>query len=277
MDAVQLARGLADGGRVNQLGTPGDATHTFRVHSPAGPYILKIYERESYARREERSFTVLGGAPGTPSIFERGDTDGTHWVKFRDPGAWTMATLPENATAAANCGKIVRAIHQLDTANVTNLHGGMTAEQVAADYESTFLRLNRFRGRLNMGADVIEAAMAVPPPRCSAPTFSHTNPSATNFYVNDSAEVTLFDWTWATLTPPEWDFTLAYWSLGSTAGDSASAAFADGYGANLSDDDLRPWIVYHIASYLIREAETSSGRLEQLRKYVDQLAAYATL
>jgi len=37
MDAVQLARGLADGGRVNQLGTPGDATHTFRVHSPTGP------------------------------------------------------------------------------------------------------------------------------------------------------------------------------------------------------------------------------------------------
>ena len=275
MDAVQLARGLADGGRVNQLGTPGDATHTFRVHSPTGPYILKIYDRESYERREERAFTVLGGIPGTPSIFERGDEQGTHWVKFRDPGAWTMATLPENAIAAANCGNIVRSIHQLDTANVTNLHGGMTAEQVASDYESTFLRLNRFRGRLNIGADVIEAAMAVPPPRCSAPTFSHTNPSATNFYVNDSAEVTLFDWTWATLTPPEWDFTLAYWSLGSSAGDTAAAAFAEGYGAKLSDDDLRPWIIYHIASYLIREAETSSGRLEQLRKHIEQLAAYA--
>ncbi len=277
MDAVQLARGLADGGRVNQLGTPGDATHTFRVHSPTRPYILKIYERESYARREERAFTVLSGTPGTPSILERGDSEGTHWVKFADPGAWTMATLPENNQAATNCGKIVRAIHQLDTANVTNLHGGMTAEQVASDYESTFQRLNRFRGRLNMGANVIEAAMKVPPPGCSTATFSHTNPGATNFYVNDSAEVTLFDWTWATLTPPEWDFTLAYWSLGSASGSSASAAFAEGYGANLSDDDLRPWVVYHIASFLLREAETSSGRLEHLRPYVEQLTAYSTL
>ncbi|MBK5267345.1 MAG: aminoglycoside phosphotransferase family protein [Acidimicrobiia bacterium] len=277
MDAVQLARGLADGGRVNQLGTPGDATHTFRVHSSTGPYILKIYDKESYARREERSFAVLAGAPGTPVILERGDTEGTQWVKFADPGAWTMATLPENAEAARSCGAIVRSIHQLDTANVTNLHGGMTADQVAADYQSTFQRLSRFRGRLNMGAHVIDAAVAIPPPRCSAPTFSHTNPSATNFFVNDESEVTLFDWTWATLTPPEWDFSLAYWSLGASVGTRASTAFAEGYGAALSDEDLRPWIVYHIASYLIRVAETSSGRLEHLRPSVDQLTAFAML
>ena len=276
MDAVQLARSLADGGRVNQLGTSGDATHLFRVHASSGPYILKIYDAESFARREERSFTVLDGAEGTPQIIDRGDTNGSHWVKFADPGAWTMATLPQNLDAARACGVILRSIHTLETANVTNLSGGMTEGQVATDYQSTLQRLTRYRGRLNMSAEIIETALTVPVPRSSAPVLSHTNPRAENFYVNDAGKVTLFDWTWSTLAPPEWDFSLAYWSLGAATALEESIAFADGYGASLSDEDLRPWVMYHIASFLVREAETSSGRLENLRPHVAQFSALAS-
>ena len=276
MDAVQLARSLAHGGRVNQLGTSGDATHLFRVHASTGPYILKIYDTESFARREERSFAVLDGADGTPQIIDRGDTDGTHWVKFADPGAWTMATLPHNLDAARACGEILRSIHTLETSNVTNLAGGMTASQVATDYRSTLQRLTRYRGRLNMSADVIDAALSVEVPRSSDPTLSHTNPRAENFFVNDAGKVTLFDWTWSTLAPPEWDFSLAYWSLGAASAAEVSVAFAEGYGATLSDEDLRPWMMYHIASFLLREAETSSGRLEQLRPNIELLTQLAS-
>lgn len=277
MDAFQLARSLADGGRVNQIGARSDQTHTFRVLSSAGVYVLKIYDAESYARREERSFSVLAAAGGTPQIIERGDTEGTHWVKFADPGAWTMSTLPENLDAARRCGEIIRSVHTLDPENATNLAGGLTEAKVAADFHSIFQRLGRFRGRLNMSAEALATAAAVPEPRSSKPIFSHTNPEASNFFVDEGGEVTLFDWTWSTLAPPEWDFSFAYWSLASVVSPRAANAFTEGYGASLTDDDLRPWIVYHIGAFLLREAENLSGRLEHLKPQVDLLQAYATI
>ena len=276
MDAVQLARSLADGGRVNQLGPSTNATHMFRVLGEESAYLLKVYDVESFARREERSFQTLDGAPGTPTILERGDVEGVHWVKIADPGGWTFATLPENLDAARHAGELIRNVHQHATANVTNLQGGMSGPQVAADFAATFLRLERFRGRVNMPKETLALAAAVPPPRSSEPVLSHTNPIAENFFVDDDGQVTLLDWSWSTLAPPEWDFSLAYWSLSATVSARAADAFAEGYGASLSDEDLRPWIVYHIGSYLLRIAETSSGRLDHHKSKVDQLLAYAT-
>lgn len=277
MDAFQLARSLADGGRVNQIGTSTSQTHSFRVLSSAGVYILKIYDAESYARREERSFSVLAATPGTPEILERGDTEGTHWVKFHDPGAWTMSTLPENLDAARRCGEIIRAVHGVEAGNATNLSGGLTEAKVAADFHSIFQRLAKYRGRLNITADALATAAAVAEPRSSKPVFSHTNPQASDFFVDDSGKVTLFDWTWSTLAPPEWDFSLGYWSLASAVSPRAANAFTEGYGASLTDDDLKPWIVYHIGAFLLREAETLSGRLDHLSPQIDLLQAYSTI
>ncbi len=83
--------------------------------------------------------------------------------------------------------------------------------------------------------------------------------------------MTLVDWEWATLAPPEWDFSLATWRLRIQAGPAAAAALAEGYGATLSEPDLDAWIAYHAGMMLLREAETRDGRLDNLGYVVDEL------
>jgi len=271
MDAVELARSLAHGGRIHEFGT--GSNRTFRIFRGQTPLVLKVYSSPAAARREARAFEALAGLEGLPEVVERAETDDLTWVMLTDPGQWTLDSLPESPSAARKAGAILKALHSMGDAALTNLSGGMTPEQIAADYTSLFQRIERYRGRLSMGADIIEAARRAPAPRSSKATPSHANPRPEKFHVDDQGAVTLMDWAWATMAPPEWDFSLAFWTTSRQVGDRAAQALAEGYGAALGERDLAPWVVYHIGSFLLREAETTSGRLDNLSPLIDEMAA----
>jgi thiamine kinase-like enzyme len=82
----------------------------------------------------------------------------------------------------------------------------------------------------------------------------------------------LVDWEWATLAPPEWDVSLATWSIGSIHDEDAVKAFLDGYGGNMSRSRLESWTAYHAAMRLLEAAESRDGRLADLASTVDALA-----
>jgi aminoglycoside phosphotransferase (APT) family kinase protein len=147
----------------------------------------------------------------------------------------------------------------------------MDGEWLASDFRSTFERLGRYRRRLQIPAELLKAALTVQPPPCGEPKAAHTNPRPESFLVDESGAVTLFDWEWATLAPPEWDFSLATWLLRIQAGSGASEALAEGYGAVLSESDMDAWIAYHAGMLLLREAEVREGRLDSLSYIVDEL------
>ncbi len=269
MDAVELARNLARGGRIHEIGS--GSNRTFRVFRSDGTSLLKVYGSPGAAKREARAFEALAELEGLPQIVERAESDGLVWMRIKDPGLWTLDTLPENLGAARQAGAILKGLHELGDATLSNLSGGMTGEQVASDHASLFARLERYRGRLGIPASVIEAARTSRVPRSSEPGPAHTNPRPEKFHVAEDGTVTLLDWAWATVVPPEWDFSLAFWTFSDQIGSRASQALAEGYGASLSDEDLAPWIVYHLGSFLLREAEGRSGRLDNLSRHVDHL------
>lgn len=271
MDAVELVRSLAGGGRVHELA--GDNYRLFRVWSGQASSLVKVYSSLSWARREERALNALGSLRGTPTVIDRGTFENLAWMMIEDPGMWNIATLPESPSAAVQAGKILRSLHDADPGELTNLSGGITPEKIEIDYRATFERLERYRGRLGMPRDLIDRALAAPLPRSSAPRAAHTNPRAEKFLVAEDGTVTLVDWGWATVAPPEWDYAMAWWSVSAVVGSRAAAKIIEGYGAALSDESLQPWVVYHVGSHLLRHAETQSGRLEQLAPIVNELGA----
>ena len=272
MDAVEIARELAGGGRVHELA--GDHYRLFRIWSGSSTSLVKVYASESWARREERALNALATVQGLPKVLDRGSTDGSSWLRFEDPGMWNLATLPESAPGALQAGQILRSLHDADPSALTNLSGGITPEKIETEYRATFERLERYRGRLGMRRDIIDRALAAPLPRSSSPRATHSNPRPEKFLVADGGQVTLVDWGWATVAPPEWDYSLAWWSFRIGVGDRSVAKISEGYGAALSDASLQPWVVYHVGTHLLRIAETQSGRLEQLEPIVNELGAF---
>ena len=111
-------------------------------------------------------------------------------------------------------------------------------------------RLARYRRRVGVDADLFADVAAVPPPEASAPLPAHTDPSPDDF-----GAITLVDWEWATLAPPEWDLSKAAWLMGAQSGPAAAEALQQGYGRTLSPMQLNRWIVYHAAMHLVYEAE----------------------
>ena len=91
--------------------------------------------------------------------------------------------------------------------------------------------------------------------------------------VSDSGAVTLIDWEWATLAPPEWDLSLASWRFSREVGSEAAEALWKGYGASFPQDRLNPWIAYHASMMMLDAAEKRDGRLGDLSYLVDDLAA----
>jgi len=214
---------------------------------------------------------ALAGIEGVPQVIDRGTDEETSWVKFDDPGTWSLANLPESPGAARRAGQVLHAVHQADPQLLSNLAGGMDAEWLASDFRSTFERLGRYRRKLQIPADLLQKALTVDPPPCGEPRASHTNPRPESFLVDESGAVTLFDWEWATLAPPEWDFSLAIWLLRLQSGPGAAAALAEGYGAALSDVDLDAWVAYHAGMILLRDAETRDAHPDSLKYMVDEL------
>ncbi len=270
MEPVDIAKRLAGGGRVQEV-TRG-VNRLFRIW-PEGESasLIKVYASPTHERRERRALEALHGVEGVPEVVERGADDETNWVRFDDPGTWSLANLPESPGAARRAGQVLLAVHRADPEPLSNLAEGMDAEWLASDFRSTFERLGRYRRRLQIPPELLGKALIVDPPLCSDPRAAHTNPRPESFLVDESGTVTLVDWEWATLAPPEWDFSLATWLLRLQAGPVAAAALAEGYGAALSEEDLNAWIAYHAGMILLREAQTRDGRLDNLGYIVDEL------
>ncbi len=140
---------------------------------------------------------------------------------------------------------------------MSNLSRGIDQEWVAVDFVSTFRRLERFRGKIKVASDLLEQARGVRPPFASEPKVAHTNASPENFLVDDDGNITLINWEWATLAPPEWDLSKAVWLVSLRSGPDAAVAVMDGYGRELEPAQLDRWIVYHSGMMLVFEAENT--------------------
>jgi len=248
------------GGRFQEL-TLGEATsgrsRVFRLFTPEGTRILKVYGSPALQRRESHALQALGGIDGLPVALDRKDDAEHPWVLFADAGKWNMNSLPENSNIAIRAGEILRVVHD-SGAQVSNLVRGIDAEWVATDFYSALRRLERYRGRLRLPAEIFARASAVPPPPASEPQVSHARSAPKRFVVDDGGAVTLVSWEWATLAPPEWDLSRVVWLLRTGVGERAAEAFQKGYGRELSRAELERWTVYHTAMLLLFRADDSS-------------------
>ncbi len=275
MDAVEIAQQLAPGGSFAELSRRGrgaGGNRVFRLWQGGESRILKVYGAQSRQRREHRALEMLAGIPGLPTVLERGFEGEVHWALFRDAGQWSLASLPENQAMARSAGQILAALHHSDPSMFSNLARGIDQEWVTIDFLSTFRRLDRYRGRLGISPDLLEAARNVRPPFASSPRVAHTDPAPDNFVVDGGGNVTLVSWEWATLAPPEWDLSRALWLLTMRSGLATAHALATGYGTRLEPSQLDRWTVYHIGMMLVFETENRlAGRLDDLRDLVAEL------
>lgn len=258
MDARTLAEKFAAGTSVQQLTSPTPlqgANHVFRVWRDTGTIVLKVYGSDSRMRREAHALEALKHIGGTPTVLDRGVDESLHWAIFADAGKWSLQTLPENPGLAEKAGETLSELHKSHPQAFSNLARGIDQEWVAVDMASTLRRLDRYRSRVGVEAELVTAANKVAPPRAGTPVVSHTNPTAGKFVVNDSGDVTLITWEWATQAPPEWDLSRTAWSVGLHAGPVAAQSVFKGYGRTLEPDQLDRWIVYHAAQALVHLAE----------------------
>lgn len=262
VDSLALAELIANGDRFADLSRPTKALaqdRLFRIWRSGGPVLLKVYGTPARAKRETHALGVLAGIKGVPVPVDSGIHAEVSWTLFVDPGEWSLGQLPENERLGIAAGQILRAVHDSDPRALSNLVRGIDAEWVAVDFGSTMRRLNRYRGKLGLDAELYEAARSIPAPFASAPRGTHTDPSPENFAVNEYGEVTLNNWQWATLAPPEWDLSKAVWLATIHAGPKVAAGIQEGYGVVIEDDQLARWTVYHAAMQLVYEAEQRMG------------------
>ena len=266
---LAVAERLARGGRIQQL-SRGDralgANQVYRLWTDAGPQILKTYGTPARARRERHALEALEGLGGLPELLDRGTDGEVHWALFGDAGRRNLGALPETPGYARKAGEILRALHDTESVAMSNLARGIDQDWVAVDFVSTFRRIERYRGRIGLSADDVQRARTIRPPFASEPRAAHTNASPENFLVDDEGKVTLINWEWATLAPPEWDLSKATWLIGLKAGPAAAEALQEGYGHRLEPGQLDRWTVYHAGMMLVFEAEntirTGGGNFE---------------
>lgn len=280
VDSLALAELIAAGDRVQDLTRPTKALaqdSLYRIWRSPDPVLLKVYGTPARARREAHALDALRGIEGVPQPVDGGMQEDLAWALFVDPGEWSLAQLPDNKRNGMMAGKVLRAVHESDPAALSNLARGIDADWIELDFQSTMRRLNRYRGRIGLDADLYEAANRTPIPYASTPLGAHTDPSPGNFVVNEYGDVTLTNWQWATLAPPEWDLTKAVWLGSIRAGPNVAAGIQEGYGVNVDDEQLARWTVYHAGMQLVYEAEQrmfDSGpdsyedTVEQLRQAV---------
>ncbi|MDH5521256.1 MAG: aminoglycoside phosphotransferase family protein [Acidimicrobiia bacterium] len=249
------------------------SNRVFRVRSDSGATtVVKVYSTAARERRERHAIEALAGVRGVPQILERGSNHGLPWIRMTDGGAWSLATLPKNTDTIARAGEVLRAVHD-SGADITNLGSGIDDAYVRDHYRSTLDRLERYRRRLGLPAEVLQTAKASDRfPVASAPLPSHTRPHPRSFMVSELGEITLIEWEWATLAPPEWDLSLATWRFTRDLGADAAQAFWHGYGASFPQERLRPWIAYHSAMTMLEAAEQRDGRLGDLAYLVKDLS-----
>jgi aminoglycoside phosphotransferase (APT) family kinase protein len=269
MDARGLVEGLYPNARIRELAA--GANTVFRVQETETiTSIMKVYPVASRAKREQHALEALSGVPGVPQVIGSGPADEGAWLRITDGGAWNLVSLPKNLEAIEAAGRTLRGVHEA-TAEITNLVVGIDAEYVLSHYRSTIERLGRFRRKFGMEQAVLDRALDIEPPLATNPVPAHTRPTPSKFVLNEFGQVTLVDWEWATLGPPEWDLTLAVWQFASRVGEDASAAFRSGYGDDLPESRYRSWVAYHSAMMMLEAAEVREGRLGDLSYLVDDL------
>lgn len=269
MKATELVASLhSDASNIRELNA-GD-NRVFRVVEGNESSIVKVYPVTSRARRERRALETLVGTGAVPQIIKHGVEGETAWLQMTDAGHWDLGTLPKNLDTVKGAGKALRGIHTAE-AEITNLAGGIDADYVLSHYRSTIERLGRYRRRFEMEQKVLDRAIDMEPPLASTPAPSHTKPVLSKFVVDDDSRVTIVDWEWATLAPPEWDLTLVVWQLAGRIGEDAAAAFREGYEAELPESHYRPWVAFHAATMMLEAAEVREGRLGDLQYLVGDL------
>ena len=269
MDALGLVESLYPNARIRELAA--GANQVFRVHeTETEATILKVYPVVSRERRERHALEALSAVAGVPKLLNNGVADETAWLKMTDGGVWNLANLPKNLDVIEAAGKTLRSVHDA-TANINNLTVGIDADYVLSHYRSTVERLGRYRRRFQLEQSVLDKALDIEPPLATDPVPSHTRPMPSKFVVDEEGAVTLTDWEWATLGPPEWDLTLAVWQFASINGEDAAAAFRRGYAAELPESRYRSWVAYHAAMMMLDAAEVREGRLGDLSYLVDDL------
>jgi len=274
MDALTLVGTIAPDASVREVSTQTGPkrNRVFRLLEEGGrATVVKIYATAGRERRERHALEALVGVEGVPEIIDRGVTsDGTAWAQLTDGGGWSLKSLTKNHDVLRRAGRILRDV-QDSKGSITNLEGGMDGEYVASHYHSTIERLGRYRRKLQIPPEVLEAAANAPTPVSSDPVPTHTHPTADKFLVSEEGEVMLVDWEWATLAPPEWDVSLAVWSIGSIHGEDAVAAFLEGYSGDIPRSRLESWTAYHAAVTLLDMGESKEGRLN-VATLVDDLS-----
>ena len=269
MNTRGLVEGLYPNARIRELAA--GANQVFRVvEGETTSSIIKVYTVASREKRERHALEALAGIDGLPAILNHGIEDEVAWLKMSDGGAWNMASLPKNLEIVEAAGRTLRNVHNAK-AQITNLVAGIDSEYVLSHYRSTIDRLGRFRRRFGMDQVVLDRALDIEPPLATDPVPSHTRPTPSKFVVGESGSVTLVDWEWATLGPPEWDLTLAVWQFATTLGEDAAAAFRRGYAAELPESRYRSWVAYHSAMMMLDAAEMRDGRLGDLSYLVEDL------
>jgi aminoglycoside phosphotransferase (APT) family kinase protein len=268
MDARELVTSLYPDQLVRELSS--GANKVFRVIEGDQSSIVKVYPVSSRERRERHALEALASVPAVPRIIDHGTEGEMAWLQMNDAGHWSLASLPKNLEAVEASGAALRGIHS-SQAHITNLAAGIDSDYVLSHYRSTIERLGRYRRRFGMEQVVLDKALQLEPPLATAPSPSHTKPVLSKFVVDEDGSVTIVDWEWATLAPPEWDLTLAVWRLAARIGEDASAAFRSGYGAELPESRYRPWVAYHAAMMMLEAAEVREGRLGDLSYLVDDL------
>ena len=269
MDAKGLVENLYPNARIRELAAGGNTVYRV-VEGDTDTSIVKVYGVASREKRERRALEALAGTEGIPRILNHGIEGDWAWLKMTDGGAWNLANLPKNLDAIEAAGKTLRNAHTAK-AEITNLTVGIDADYVLNHYRSTVQRLGRFRRRFQLDQQVLDSALSIEPPLATDPVPSHTRPTPSKFVVNEDGAVTLVDWEWSTLGPPEWDLTLAVWQFANLQGEDAAAAFRRGYGAELPESRYRSWVAYHSAMMMLDAAEVREGRLGDLSYLVDDL------
>lgn len=275
MDALTLVGRIAPGASVREVtrSDGGARNRVFRLlEEGSRNSVVKIYATPGRERRERHALEALEGVEGVPHLIDRGVTpDGTAWVQLTDGGGWTLQSMPKNLDVMVGAGRVLRGVHE-STRSITNLEGGLDGDYIASHYRSTIERLGRYRRKLQIPPRVLEAALEAPPPASSKPVASHTHPTPEKFLVSESGDVMLVDWEWATLAPPEWDVSLAVWTLARLHGADGGDALLEGYGVEMPGTRLESWRAYHAATKLLEAGESRDGRLGDQAEMVESLA-----
>jgi len=275
MEPIEIARKLAGDGRVVEVGS--GVGRLYRVWDGTDTHLVKIYSSVSAERREQQAFENLSDLPGLPQVVNRGVEDGTAWVMFAEPGKWNLASLPESLSLGRKAGELLAALHRHESSHLSNVAHGMDEAWIQADYPSTFKKLERYRGRVHLSGEVVEAALNLNPPATSAQVIIHTDPNPEQFLVDDGGRVTLFHWEWSTLGPPEWDYSRLLWLTRLRAGPDSATGVAEGYGRDMPEEELLRWSVYHSGMMLNQAVEVADQQLRGADWLVNELTRTVAL